>query len=145
MIWSKLKKRVEALFAPTMFGRVELRSTNYRHAHDQAGRGYITVDGKEVWQMSTTQTWTVSAQRVSEAIMQTGVSLWTAWPRVYADLEMRASSNKRRSIRRLRTTSIPASRIIYARQIRFGALLPCWIAESDSVASQVWTLRASTR
>ena len=87
MIWSKLKKRIEALFAPTMFGRVELRSTRFRHAHDRAGRGYITVDGKEVWQMSTPQTWTMGAQRVSEAIMQTGESLWTAWPRVYADLE----------------------------------------------------------
>jgi hypothetical protein len=47
MQWSKLKSRVEALLAPTVAGRVEFRTTSYRHAHDGEGRGWITVDGEE--------------------------------------------------------------------------------------------------
>lgn len=52
MRWPTLKKSVERFFAPSLAGRVELRYTRYRGAHDQAGRGYITVDREEVWNMA---------------------------------------------------------------------------------------------
>lgn len=55
MIWSRLKKSVEALFIPELHGRVELRSVNYRGADDQMGRGYITVDGTEIWSMADSE------------------------------------------------------------------------------------------
>jgi hypothetical protein len=48
MHWSKLKQQVEGRFAESVTGRVELRLTSYRHAHDGNGRGWITVDGVEV-------------------------------------------------------------------------------------------------
>jgi hypothetical protein len=51
MHWSKLKQRVEERFAGSVAGRVELRLTSYRHAHDGLGRGWITVDGIEVASM----------------------------------------------------------------------------------------------
>jgi len=51
--WSKLKKRVEALFAPAVAGRVELRITHYRTAHDWEGRGWLTIDGSEVYNFCT--------------------------------------------------------------------------------------------
>jgi hypothetical protein len=57
MQWSSLKKKVESFFATSVKGRVELRSTRYRSAHDQVGRGSITVDGKEVWSMGSTNFW----------------------------------------------------------------------------------------
>lgn len=72
-MWSKLKKTVEALFAPEVYGRVELRSTNYRHAHDQQGRGYITVDGKEVWDMATFAFWNTERPRIDKMVAETGL------------------------------------------------------------------------
>ena len=51
MRWSKLKQKVEEHFAAKLGKRVELRLTCYRDAHDQIGRGWITVDGEEVHNM----------------------------------------------------------------------------------------------
>jgi hypothetical protein len=48
MQWSKAKARVESLFAPSVAGRVELRTANYRKAPDMEGRGWITIEGEEV-------------------------------------------------------------------------------------------------
>jgi len=53
MEWSKLKKQLEDFICPSLKGRVEFWITNYRKAHDQAGRAYITVNGKEVVNMCT--------------------------------------------------------------------------------------------
>lgn len=53
MQWSKAKARAEALFAPRVAERVALRVTGYRAAHDEDGRGWITVDGKEAWSFCT--------------------------------------------------------------------------------------------
>lgn len=51
MKWSQLKKRVESLFADAVEGRVALRTTRYRKAHDGMGRAWITLDGREVVNM----------------------------------------------------------------------------------------------
>lgn len=64
MIWSQLKKRVEALFAPELQGRVQLRTTNYRGARDDAGRGYITLDGVEIWSMSDLEFFKAERERM---------------------------------------------------------------------------------
>lgn len=53
MKWSGLKKQLEDFICPSLKGRVEFWITNYRKAHDQLGRAYITVDGKEVVNMCT--------------------------------------------------------------------------------------------
>lgn len=50
--WSKMKQQLESFLCPELKGRVEYRATSYRYAHDKAGRSYITVDKKEVFQMS---------------------------------------------------------------------------------------------
>ena len=39
---------VQDLFADSVKGRVEFRSTGYRHAHDGEGRYWITMDGEEI-------------------------------------------------------------------------------------------------
>jgi hypothetical protein len=52
MRWSKLKQQVEAMFAEGVRGRVELRTTRYEKAHDRFGRSWITVDGREIANMS---------------------------------------------------------------------------------------------
>src|SRR5579862_3191216 len=52
MRWSKLKQRVEAMFADGVRGRVELHTTRYAKAHDRFGRSWMTVDGREVVNMS---------------------------------------------------------------------------------------------
>ena len=53
MRWSKLKKQLEDFTCPCLKGKVEFWITNYRKAHDQMGRAYITVNGKEVVNMCT--------------------------------------------------------------------------------------------
>ncbi len=53
MQWSKLKKLIESNFAESVACRVELRSTRYRRAADEDGRGYITIDKKEVYSFCT--------------------------------------------------------------------------------------------
>ena len=50
MRWSKLKKLVEDTFAETVKGRVHIYSTHYQCS---CGRGWITVDGKELVDLST--------------------------------------------------------------------------------------------
>ena len=51
MRWSKLKQKVESHFSAKLRGRIELRLTCYREAHDEIGRGWITVDGEEIHNM----------------------------------------------------------------------------------------------
>jgi hypothetical protein len=53
MQWSQLKNRVESLFADSVKGRAELRTTRYHKAHDQMGRAWITFDGQEVMNICT--------------------------------------------------------------------------------------------
>lgn len=56
MVWSKLKQQLESFLCPALIGRVEYRATGYRYTPDKQGRCYITVDKKEVFNMSNTST-----------------------------------------------------------------------------------------
>jgi hypothetical protein len=50
MRWSKVKKLVEESFARSIKGRVQIYSTHYKCS---CGRGWITIDGKELVDLST--------------------------------------------------------------------------------------------
>ena len=52
MSWSKLKQQLESFRSPALEGRVEYRSTSYRYLPDKAGNCYISVDKKNVLNMS---------------------------------------------------------------------------------------------
>jgi hypothetical protein len=54
MVWSKLKQNLENFLCPELVGRVEYRATSYHYLPDKLGRCYITVDKKEVLNMSDT-------------------------------------------------------------------------------------------
>lgn len=56
MKWSKVKKLVESSFAPSVKGRVQIYSTHYQCS---CGRGWITVDGEELVDLSTMLTGTI--------------------------------------------------------------------------------------
>jgi hypothetical protein len=60
MQWSQLRKRVEGMFAESVQGRVELRSTGYRHVHDGEGRYWISIDGEEIVNMPRWYDWAIS-------------------------------------------------------------------------------------
>ena len=47
MSWPRLKKKIESLFAASVRGRLAIHMTSYRGANAEAGRAWITVDGKE--------------------------------------------------------------------------------------------------
>lgn len=51
--WSKLRKRLENLICESLRERVKFTVTNYRKAHDQLGRAFISVDKNEVFNMCT--------------------------------------------------------------------------------------------
>ena len=50
MRWSKVKKLVEDSFAESVRGRIQIYSTRYQCS---CGRGWITIDGKELVDLST--------------------------------------------------------------------------------------------
>ncbi|RXZ79793.1 hypothetical protein EBB07_21410 [Paenibacillaceae bacterium] len=54
MSWSKMKQNLESFLCPALHGRVEYRSTSYRYLPDKAGICYISVDKKNVLNMSDT-------------------------------------------------------------------------------------------
>jgi len=64
MQWSQLRQRVQELFAESVKGRVELRSTGYRHAHDGEGRYWITVDGEEIVNIPRWYNWVLGPDYV---------------------------------------------------------------------------------
>jgi hypothetical protein len=51
MGWSKIKQLLESFLCPALHGRVEYRATGYRYLPDKAGRCYIAVDKKDVFNM----------------------------------------------------------------------------------------------
>ncbi|OXM15652.1 SF0329 family protein [Paenibacillus herberti] len=52
MSWSKLKQQLESFLCPALHGRVEYRATSYSYLPDKAGNCYITVDKKNILNMS---------------------------------------------------------------------------------------------
>jgi len=44
------------MFADSVKGRIELRTTSYRNDPDNFGRGYITFDKEEIWNMCSLTT-----------------------------------------------------------------------------------------
>lgn len=51
MRWSQLKKRIEATFAESVAGRVEVWTTRYRKSADEEGEAWITIDKHRVASM----------------------------------------------------------------------------------------------
>ncbi|GIP45709.1 hypothetical protein J45TS6_41680 [Paenibacillus sp. J45TS6] len=52
MSWSKLKKELESFLCPALVGRVEYRATSYHYLLGKSGNCYISVDKKNVLNMS---------------------------------------------------------------------------------------------
>jgi len=52
MAWSKLKQQLDSFLAPALHGTVEYRATGYRYSPDTAGLCYITVNKKNIFNMS---------------------------------------------------------------------------------------------
>jgi len=69
MKWSQLKKRIEATFADSVRGRVQVWNTRYRRSHDQEGEGWITIDKKRVYSMGT-YTYFVESHREAERLQR---------------------------------------------------------------------------
>jgi hypothetical protein len=46
--WSAVVKDWEPFLAHSLSGRVRLHATHYRGAHDEEGRGWITLDGEQI-------------------------------------------------------------------------------------------------
>lgn len=57
MKWSKLKQNIEDRFAESVKGRVELFSTTYRKPNSRDGRGWITIDKKEIVNFASIKSW----------------------------------------------------------------------------------------
>lgn len=52
MSWSKLKQQLEGFLSPALNGRVEYRAPGYRYLPDKSGICYISVDKKNILNMS---------------------------------------------------------------------------------------------
>lgn len=53
MKWSQLKKRIQERIADQVRGRIDFGSTRYRRSHDREGRGWISIDKREILDLST--------------------------------------------------------------------------------------------
>lgn len=53
MKWNQINKRIETMQADSVRGRIIFGITSYRRSHDQIGRGWIALDGKEILNMSS--------------------------------------------------------------------------------------------
>ena len=56
MVWSKIKKNVESKFSEKLNKKIQLYITSYGTAYDVSdlfNRGWITINGKEVVNFST--------------------------------------------------------------------------------------------
>lgn len=52
MSWSKLKQQLDGFLSPALQGRVEYRAPGYRYLPDKSGICYISVDKKNILNMS---------------------------------------------------------------------------------------------
>ncbi|CAM4449111.1 SF0329 family protein [Paenibacillus tarimensis] len=52
MSWSKLKQQLEGFLSPALHGRVEYRAPGYRYLPDKSGICYISVDKKNILNMT---------------------------------------------------------------------------------------------
>lgn len=83
MTWSKIKQNLEGFLCPELVGQVAYCATGYRYMPDKPGRCYITVDKKEVLNLSTSTgalMWYPSEQEIRNART-------TAMPISQADLD----------------------------------------------------------
>lgn len=92
MQWSKLRTRIEGLFAESVRGRCRLHSTRYRKMHDQEGRAWITLDGYEIQNMPHIGHWLV--ERDIKAAALAGVDDLRDW-RGYAHMRKQAADELR--------------------------------------------------
>lgn len=78
MSWSKLKKNLESYLCPALSGRVEYSASSYRYLADKSGTCYITVDRKNVLNMSDKTTiiqWYLTEQEIkNDANIQIPIS-----------------------------------------------------------------------
>ncbi len=80
MRWSQLKHRAEGLLAESLKGRVAYYSTRYRKDHDREGRGWITVDGIQVFDMSTLRAWAEQHAMTRQTLGVHERWKWEHWP-----------------------------------------------------------------
>jgi hypothetical protein len=58
MQWSQLKKQIEDRLAPALQKRVRFYNAVYRASHDGEGRGWMTIDGRQVLDAASYSAWT---------------------------------------------------------------------------------------
>lgn len=75
MRWSKVRKLVEESFADSVRGRVAVHSTWYQC---RCGRGWITIDGKEIVDLSTHAAW----QKYDAVYHASTKTIWRKHPSV---------------------------------------------------------------
>jgi hypothetical protein len=51
--WSKLRKQLDCLRAPTLADRIGLHQARYRYSKEELGRLWITLDGREIASFDT--------------------------------------------------------------------------------------------
>lgn len=78
MQWSQLKHRIEAGFADSARGRVEVWNTRYRRSHDHEGEGWMTIDKERVASFGSVTFMTAEFSAVTR-LRQAGSSVHEAY------------------------------------------------------------------
>lgn len=110
MAWSKTKQTLESFLSPALCGRVEYLATSYRYLPDKAGRSYITVDKKYVFNMNDATTsirWYQTEQEIKND----------------SNIEISISNEEIESIRKDMKGAIPEDRLrVIARNRKISEL-----------------------
>jgi hypothetical protein len=85
---------VESFFSDSVKDRLELRSTHYRTAHDDDGRGYITFDKVEIWSMCTLSFYSVEYERIYEIVEREGITPYAAQKKAHEELVAEGKFNQ---------------------------------------------------
>jgi hypothetical protein len=131
MSWSKLKQQLESFLSPALVGRVEYRATSYRYALDKSGSCYLSVDKKNVLNMSDTTTpirWYQTEQEIKND----------------PNIEIPVDSEEIEAIRK-ESKGIPEDRLqVIARSRKISVLAKELLSAQSSLSKSNFTVAATT-
>nr|WP_154892992.1 hypothetical protein [Paenibacillus xylanexedens] len=131
MSWSKLKQQLESFLSPALVGRVEYRATSYRYALDKSGSCYLSVDKKNILNMSDTTTpirWYQTEQEIKND----------------PNIEIPVDSEEIEAIRK-ESKGIPEDRLqVIARSRKISVLAKELLSAQSSLSKSNFTVAATT-
>lgn len=153
MQWSQLRKRLKERLADSIKSRIDVHQTRYRHAHDQEGEIWLSVDGNSVFNAGSSAYLSKLGTLVSENIKQ--CDNWSeaydrAWPIMNAsglflleDINRDLFDSLNQTVEQMLNHKNPLIRALALADYRYGKrrLLSFQVADEHPLVQIVFYLR----